>query len=51
MALVRRFLTALVKGDLDTMDEMMAPDYVSHTPFLPEQEPGREVTMEGLDWS
>jgi serine phosphatase RsbU (regulator of sigma subunit)/predicted ester cyclase len=47
MALVRRFLTALVKGDLDTMDEIMAPDYVSHTPFLPEQEPGRE----GVKWA
>ena len=47
MALARRFLTALVKGDLDTMEEMMAPDYVSHTPFLSEQEPGRE----GLKWA
>jgi predicted ester cyclase len=47
MALARRFLTALVKGDLDTMDEIMAPDYVSHTPFLPEQEPGRE----GVKWA
>jgi len=42
MALARRFLKALVKGDLDTMDEMLAPDYVSHTPFHPEQWPGRE---------
>ena len=47
MALARRFLTALVKGDLDTMDEMMALDYVSHTPYLPEQGPGRE----GLKWA
>jgi predicted ester cyclase len=47
MAIARRFLTALVKGDLDTMEEMMAPDYVSHTPFLSEQEPGRE----GLKWA
>jgi ketosteroid isomerase-like protein len=39
MALVRRFLTALVKGDLDTMDEMMAPDYVSHTRFSPSKSP------------
>ncbi len=47
MALARRFLRALVKGDLDTMDEMMAPDYVSHTPFLPKQGPGRE----GVKWA
>jgi predicted ester cyclase len=47
MALARRFLRALVKGDLDTMDDMMAPDFVSHTPFLPEQEPGRE----GVKWA
>jgi len=47
MALARRFLTALVKGDLDTMDEMMALDYLSHTPFLPEQGPGRE----GVKWA
>ena len=36
MALARRFLKALVKGDLDTMDEMMASDYVSHTKLLPD---------------
>ena len=35
MALVRRFLKAHVKGDLDEMDEMMAPDYVRHTKLLP----------------
>ena len=42
MALARRFCEARVKGDLDTVDEMMAPDFVSHTKLLPGQEPGRE---------
>jgi predicted ester cyclase len=47
MALVRRFLEAQVKGDLDAMDEMMAPDYVRHTPMLSVQEPDRE----GFKWA
>jgi predicted ester cyclase len=42
MALARRFIEARVKGDLDAMDEMMAPDFVSHSKLLPGQEPGRE---------
>jgi predicted ester cyclase len=42
MALVRRFLEARVKGDLDAMDEMMAPNFVSHTPLLTVQAPDRE---------
>src|SRR5829696_3497024 len=42
MALARRFIEARVKGDLDSVDEMMAPDYVSHTKLLPGQQPGRE---------
>src|SRR5215212_7249663 len=42
MALARRFLTARFKGDLDAMDEMMAPDFVSHTPLLPGEVPSRE---------
>ena len=42
MALARRFMEARVKGDLDAVDQMMAPDYVSHTKLLPGQEPGRE---------
>jgi predicted ester cyclase len=46
MALVRRFLEARVKGDLDTMDEMMAPDFVSHTPLLTVHAPDRE----GVKW-
>src|SRR3712207_2489002 len=42
MALARRFMEAKIKGDLDTVDEMLAPDYVSHTKILPDQEPGPE---------
>jgi serine phosphatase RsbU (regulator of sigma subunit)/predicted ester cyclase len=47
MALVRRFLEAQVKGDLEAMDEMMAPDFVGHTKLLPDQEP----TREGKKWA
>jgi len=42
MALARRFLEARVKGDLEAMDEMMAPDFVGHTKLLPDQQPYRE---------
>ncbi len=45
MALARRFFEARVKGDLDALDEMLAPDYVSHTPLLSIQEPDREGFM------
>jgi len=40
-ALVRRFLEAHAKGDLDTLDEMLAPDFVDHN-LIPGQQPGRE---------
>jgi serine phosphatase RsbU (regulator of sigma subunit) len=42
MALARRFMEARVKGDLDAMDEMMAPDFVNRTSLLSVQEPDRE---------
>jgi serine phosphatase RsbU (regulator of sigma subunit)/predicted ester cyclase len=42
MALARRFLEARIKGDLDTVYEMMTPGFVSHTKLLPHQEPTRE---------
>jgi serine phosphatase RsbU (regulator of sigma subunit)/predicted ester cyclase len=48
MALARRFIEARVKGDLDAVDEIMAPDYVSHTKLLPGQEPGREGEKRAL---
>jgi predicted ester cyclase len=47
LALARRFLEAQVKGDLDAMDEMMAPDFVGHTKLLPDQQPDRE----GKKWA
>src|SRR3712207_1253937 len=47
MALARRFMQARVKGDLDALDEMLPPDFVSHTKLLPEEEPGRE----GVIWA
>ncbi|MDQ4001086.1 MAG: ester cyclase [Actinomycetota bacterium] len=40
-ALIRRFLEAHAKGDLDTLDKMLAPDFVDHT-LMPGQQPGRE---------
>jgi len=46
LALARRFQEARVKGDLAAVDEMMAPNYVSHTKLLPGQEPDRE----GVKW-
>src|SRR5829696_3733732 len=46
-ALVRRFLEAHAKGDLDTLDEMLAPDFVDHN-LLPGQRPGREGYLRGL---
>jgi serine phosphatase RsbU (regulator of sigma subunit)/predicted ester cyclase len=48
MALARRFLEAREKGDLDAVDEMMAPDYVIHARLLPGQEPGREGTKRAI---
>jgi serine phosphatase RsbU (regulator of sigma subunit)/predicted ester cyclase len=40
-ALVRRFLEAHAKGDLDTLEEMLAPDFVDHN-LIPGEGPGRE---------
>ncbi len=40
-ALVRRFLEAHAKGDLDALEEMLALDFVNHN-LLPDQEPNRE---------
>jgi predicted ester cyclase len=42
-ALVRRFLKAHEgEADLDALDKMLAPDFVSHGKRLPDQQPGRE---------
>ncbi len=40
-ALVRRLLEAHAKGDLDALEEMLAPHFVNHS-LLPGQVPGRE---------
>ena len=40
-ALVRRFLEAQAKGDLETLDELMASDFVDRS-VLPGQGPTRE---------
>ena len=40
-ALARRFLEAFANGDLNTLDEILAPDFVNHS-LLPGQDPGRE---------
>ena len=40
--LVRRFFEARAETDLDELDEMLAPDFVSHTKVLPGQRPDRE---------
>jgi len=45
--LVRRLLEAEDKGDLDALDELLAPDFVDHNP-LPGQAPGREGYMQGV---
>ena len=42
MALARRIMEARATGDLDTLDELLAPDFVNHNRLLPGQEPGRE---------
>jgi predicted ester cyclase len=46
-ALVRRFLEAQGKGDLDAVKEMMAPDFVDHS-ALPGQRPDREDYIKDL---
>src|SRR5215203_533994 len=42
MALARRFMEARVKADLNTLDEMMAPDFISHGMLPPDQQPDHE---------
>jgi ketosteroid isomerase-like protein len=40
-ALVRRFLEAHASGDLVTVEELLAPDFVDHN-LIPGQLPGRD---------
>jgi ketosteroid isomerase-like protein len=46
-ALVCRFLEAQSKGDLEALDELLAPDFVDHG-LLPGHDPGREGFMRGV---
>jgi steroid delta-isomerase-like uncharacterized protein len=41
-ALVRRWLVESDKGNLNIVDELIAPDYIDHNPPLPGTAPGRE---------
>jgi serine phosphatase RsbU (regulator of sigma subunit)/predicted ester cyclase len=42
LALVRCFVAAVNNGDLDAIDEMLAPDFVNHNRLLSGQQPDRE---------
>src|SRR5215212_4689857 len=48
MALSRRLMEARIKGDLDAVDELLAPDFVNHNRLLPGQESDRENYMRGI---
>ena len=48
MALARRLMETRINGDLDTVDEMLAPDFVNHNRLLPGQESDREDYMRGI---
>src|SRR3712207_5049205 len=49
IALARRFMEArVVKRDLDTVDKMLAPDFVNRNKLLPGQEPDREDYLRGI---
>jgi ketosteroid isomerase-like protein len=45
-ALARRFLEATARGDLEAMDEMMAPEFADRG-LMPGQEPDREGSVTG----
>ena len=46
-ALVCRFLEAQSEGDLEALDELLAPDFVDHG-LLPSHDPRREGFMQGV---
>ena len=46
-ALARRFLEAQAKGDMQTLEELMAPDFVDRS-LLPGQKPSREDYKQSL---
>ena len=41
-AIVRRFLEAHARGDLDTLREILAPNFVDHRPLAGHEDPDRE---------
>ena len=41
-AIVRRFWDVWEEGNIDLVDELLAPDYVNHTPATPDQPTGPE---------
>lgn len=43
VALNRRWLDAVNSGSLDSLDELLAPDFVEHQPF-----PGKSADLEGI---
>ena len=47
-ALVRRFYEAHLKGELDAMREMMAPDFVDRSLFHGEEGSDREAYIRGV---
>jgi predicted ester cyclase len=46
-ALVRRFVEAQANADLDTLDKLLAPEFVDHS-LQADQEPGREGFMQSV---
>jgi len=47
-ALMRRFYEEISKGNLAILDELMAANVVEHSPFVPEQAPGRQGILESF---
>ena len=41
-AIVRRFWGVWEQGNIDLVDEVLAPDYFNHSPGIPNQPPGPE---------
>ena len=50
-ALVRRFYQEIDQGNIDAMDDLVAEDYVDHSPPpFPGLKPGREGLKQGFRW-
>src|SRR5215211_5200667 len=45
MTLARRFMEARVKGDVDALEAMLPPDFISHTKLLPEKQPAPKAMI------